>query len=267
VTGSPLAVLFAKELRDLSRNRAALLPVAIVTLFVVALPFGITILIPALTGEALSSDTDFVRVSAIVDPRGELSSPDARVQLFLLQQFLTLFLLTPITGAMSLAAHSVVGEKQSRTLEPLLATPISTFSLLVAKVLGSLVLPLIIGVAGLALYFGGIEWLAEPGVAEAMLDARTAALLLCVGPSSALVALQTAILISSRVNDARTAQQFSIFIVIPLTALLVAQFTGRMWLSATELVVISAALMVAWVLLAAASVVVFDRESVLTRWR
>ena len=60
------------------------------------------------------------------------------MQLFLFQQFLMLFLLTPITGAMALAAHAIVGEKQARTLEPLLATPITTFELLAAKVLGAL---------------------------------------------------------------------------------------------------------------------------------
>ena len=51
-------------------------------------------------------------------------SDDARVQLFLFQQFLLVFLLMPITGAMSLASHAVIGEKQARTLEPLLATPL-----------------------------------------------------------------------------------------------------------------------------------------------
>ena len=60
-----------------------------------------------------------------------------------------LFLLTPITGAMALAAHAVVGEKQARTLEPLLATPITTFELLVAKVLGALLPTLVISFAGL----------------------------------------------------------------------------------------------------------------------
>ena len=39
---------------------------------------------------------------------------------------------------MSVAAYSVIGEKQARTLEPLLATPITTFELLAAKVLGAL---------------------------------------------------------------------------------------------------------------------------------
>jgi len=37
------------------------------------------------------------------------------------------------------------------------------------------------------------------------------------------------------VNDARTAQQFGVMIIIPLSALLVAQFMGAVWLSATAL--------------------------------
>ena len=71
------------------------------------------------------------------------------MQWFLFQQFLMVFLLMPITGAMALAAHAIVGEKQARTLEPLLATPITTTELLIAKVLGALVPTLAISLAGL----------------------------------------------------------------------------------------------------------------------
>ena len=39
---------------------------------------------------------------------------------------------------MSVASDSIIGEKQARTLEPLLATPITTFELLAAKILGAL---------------------------------------------------------------------------------------------------------------------------------
>ena len=86
------------------------------------------------------------------------------VQLFLFQQFLTLFLLTPITGAMAFAAHAIVGEKQARTLEPLLATPITTTELLVAKVLGALLPTLVISLASLGAFVGMIAAFAEPGV-------------------------------------------------------------------------------------------------------
>jgi hypothetical protein len=98
-----------------------------------------------------------------------------------------LFVVLPLTGAMALAAHSVVGEKQARTLEPLLATPITTLELLVAKVLGSLLPTLAVSTAGLAAYIGLIGLLAERGVPAAMVDARALVLVALVGPAAALV--------------------------------------------------------------------------------
>jgi len=82
----------------------------------------------------LGDDRDLAKISLVAGANEELSAY-GRVQVFLFQQFLMVFLLIPITGAMALAAHAVVGEKQARTLEPLLATPITTAELLVAKVL------------------------------------------------------------------------------------------------------------------------------------
>ena len=258
--------LLRKELLDVSRNRGALLPVVLVTAIALVVPFVVTIVVPRLIGERLSADTDLVRISRIVDPGGTLT-PDGRVQLFFFQQFLLLFLLTPTTGAMTMAAHSVVGEKLARTLEPLLATPVATFELLLAKVLGALVPTLVIAMTGLALYMAGVALLALPGVIDAMANMRTAILILVVGPALALLSLQAAILISSRVNDARTAQQFGVFVIIPITALLVAQFSGAVWLSAAALAGIGIGTLILWIILAAISVRVFDRETILTRWR
>jgi ABC-2 type transport system permease protein len=261
-----IRTLVAREFLDLARNRAAMLPVAAMTAIVVAIPFAVVIVVPAMTGHPLGDDRDLAQASLVLDAPAELSA-DARVQLFLFQQFLVLFLLTPVTGAMALAAHAIVGEKQARTLEPLLASPITTGELLVAKVVGALMPTLVISLAGLLVYFGLVALVASPGVLPAMLTARTGLLVLLVGPCAALVALQAAIVISSRVNDARTAQQFGVLIVLPLTALAVAQFTGTVWLSATAIGLIGAGLGIVWLLLLVVSIAVFDRETILTRWR
>jgi ABC-2 type transport system permease protein len=258
--------LVVKELLDLARNRAAFVPVILVTLLSFFLPLTIIVFIPAMTGRGLGDDADLMRVSRLAGGPGDLSS-NGRVQLFLFQQFLLLFLLTPITGAMSLAAHAVVGEKQARTLEPLLATPVTTGELLVAKVLGAFLPTMAISAVGLALYFGVLPLVAEPGVMSAMLSARTLLLVVVVGPMAALVALQAAMIVSSRVNDARTAQQFGVLIIIPLMVVLVGQFTGSLWLSAAALGMIGLGLCGLWMLLTALSIVMFERESILTRWR
>lgn len=262
---SAIGSLFCKELIELKRNIAILVPVLIVTALSFALPFIVIVVIPAATGNTVGDDADLAKVSLVVGAHESLTV-DGRVQLFLFQQFLMLFLLTPITGAMALAAHAIVGEKQARTLEPLLATPITTADLLVAKVLGTLVPTMAISIAGLAFYFLLMPIVAEPGVTREMLSARTFVLVFLVGPTAALVSLQTAIVVSSRVNDARTAQQFGALIIIPVTAVLVAQFTGSLWLSATTLAFVAVGLFGVWILLAVLSVAIFDREAILTRW-
>jgi len=168
---------------------------------------------------------------------------------------------------MTLAAHSVVGEKQSRTLEPLLATPTTTLELLAAKVFGALIPTFVISFAGLALYAGAIIAFAEPGVSSAMASVRTLLLILLVAPAAGLVSLQSAVLISSRVNDPRTAQQFGVLIIAPLSGIFVAQFSGSLWFSTKALAVLGLGLVGLWMLLLLFSVALFERETILTRWR
>ena len=261
-----LRALLAKELLDVSRNRAVLLPVVIAAIVFLVLPLVIAVIIPSATGDDLGDDDELARLSLMLGPLEQLST-NGRVQLFIFQQFLIVFLLMPVTGAMALAAHAIVGEKQARTLEPLLATPLTTLELLMAKVLGALIPTLAISMVGLALYGLLIATTAEPGVLRAMLSARTLILIVVVGPMCALVSLQLAIVVSSRVNDARTAQQFGVLIVMPVTALVVGQVSGLMWLSATALGLVGIGLLVVWIGLTFLSVALFEREAILTKWR
>jgi ABC-2 type transport system permease protein len=266
VTWTRVRALLRKELADVARNRAALAPVAIVAAISLLIPFVIAVGIPALTGEPLSRDADMAKLAGRF-VAGAALTPEARVQTFLFQQFLLLFLMTPVTGAMALAAYAIIGEKQARTLEPLLATPITTAELLVAKVLGALLPTVAITVATLALYALGLVFLAEPGVAAAVATARTMVLVCLVGLGVALAALQLAVLVSSRVNDPRTAQQFGVLIIIPIVGVLAAQFTGALWLTAGALALVAAGLFALWIVLTMVSVAVFDRETILTRWK
>ena len=88
--------------------------------------------------------------------------PAAAAEAFLFQQFLLLFLVAPIVGAVSLAAYSVVGEKQGRTLEPLLTTPLTTVEMLLSKVLAAFLPSLVIEAAGLLVYFLLVNAFAAP---------------------------------------------------------------------------------------------------------
>jgi hypothetical protein len=56
-------------------------------------------------------------------------------------------------------------------------------------------------------------------------------------------------------------------LILPLSGLLIAQFVGWTWLSARSLLLVAAGLVAVWALLAVITVALFDRETILTRWR
>jgi ABC-2 type transport system permease protein len=262
------ALLF-KELADLRRNPGLFAPAVLTGFISILLPFFVAILVPYLAGEKLSDSSDFkVALDMYKDqPSMRALDPEGAVQAWIFQQFLVLLVLTPVAGSMSVAAYSVIGEKQARTLEPLLATPITTFELLSAKVLGSLVPALILTAGCFAVYLVGVVLLARPGVFMALLTPRSLVVVFLLAPLAALAALQLAVCVSSRVNDARSAQQIGALIILPIAGLLVAQLTGSVLLTARVILGIAVVLSAVNIGLILLGVALFDRESILTRWK
>jgi ABC-2 type transport system permease protein len=260
--------LLVKETAELRRNRVALVPVLILAAVTVVLPFLITLVIPMVVGEPLSGDPEFARaLERGAVSQGDGMSDEAAVQAFIFQQFMLLQLLIPVTGAMAFAGYSLIGEKQGRTLEPLLATPITTAELLIAKGLGALLPSLAIMLGSLAVYMAGMLAFAAPSVFSAVMNLRAALLVLGFGPVGALVALQIALLVSSRVNDPRTAQQFGALLILPITAVVVMQFSGAIRLTVPVILIVVGALFFVWLMLVMLGVALFEREAILTRWK
>jgi len=268
MSATRILALLQKELLDLSRTRAAVMP-GIWTLLTLVVPFVIAIGVPAVTGDK-EVDRDITEALDKVLkywPALEGLSAEARTQAFFFQQFLMMLVLVPVTGSMALAAYSIIGEKQARTLEPLLATPATTGEILLAKVLASFLPALAIEAVGIVLYFGGIAVLGAPGVFDALVSTRTALVLLVLAPLATLIALQVVVIASSRVNDYRTAQQFGTLVVLPIVGVLIAQGTGVFWLTSPVIVIAAAALLVVWILLLLFGIAIFEREQILTRWK
>jgi ABC-2 type transport system permease protein len=264
-----IRALLAKELADLRKNPALFFPAALTGFISILLPFFVAIVVPYFAGERLSDSSDFKVALEMyrTQPAAAGLDPEGAVQAWIFQQFLVLLVLTPVAGSMSMAAYSVIGEKQARTLEPLLATPISTFELLAAKVLGSLLPAIGLTLACFATYVAGVAIVAHPGVFAILLTPRSLTIVFVLGPLAALAALQLAVCVSSRVNDARSAQQIGALIILPISGLLVAQLTGAVTLTAPVLLLIALVLAGINAGLMLIAVALFDRESILTRWK
>lgn len=183
------------------------------------------------------------------------------------QQFAVLFLILPLMIPNIIASYSVVGEKTNRTLEPLLATPVKTWELLVAKSLAALIPAIVLTAIGAAIFVGGMRVASISGrVFDAVISPGWLVVLLLCAPLAALISIALTIAISSRVNDPRSAQQIAGLIVLPVVGLLFAQIFGVLVLNAL------AALGIALVLGLVAAVTIwiavrlFQREVILTRW-
>jgi ABC-2 type transport system permease protein len=191
----------------------------------------------------------------------------AMVQTFVFHQFSLLLLLVPIVSAMSLATHAVIGEKQARSLEPLLATPISTLELLTAKVATPFLFAMALSWSAALLYITGAMVFAEPGVWQAVLGTRFVLMFGLLGPLVALSSLLLSVIVSSRANDPRSAQQITGLLILPVTAVFVAQLMGLFIVGTAALLLGAAGCLILNGILLWIGVQVFQREAILTRWK
>jgi ABC-2 type transport system permease protein len=264
-----MLALLRKELADVRQNLALFVPTVIVGFVAVLLPVLVAIIIPWVAGERLSDSSDFEIAIEMYrnQPSTRALDPEAAIQAYLFQFFAVMLVLIPVTASMSLAAYSVVGEKQARSLEPLLVTPITTFELLGAKVLGAFVPSIVLTAGYFLVYILTAAVFARPGVAWALVGFRTVGTVFVLGPLAALAALQMAVCVSSRVNDARTAQQIGVFVILPIAGLLVGQLAGAIQLTVTLITWITLGLLVVNAGLMRVAIALFDRETILTRWK
>ena len=162
----------------------------------------------------------------------------------------------------------MIGEKQAAALEPLLATPLTSPSCWSRKC----VTPFVPVDAALAATLLPVPvahgW---PGASRAsgttIFWPRTLLLYGLLGPLVSWTALMLAAIVSSRVNDARTAQQLGGFLACQSPRCSWHSSPGQFLLGVAALLLTALALVLVNVVLTWIGVRVFQRETILMRWR
>lgn len=168
----------------------------------------------------------------------------------------------------SISTYSIVGEKLERSLEPLLSTPSTDSEILLGKTLAPLLPTLGAIWLGSALFQGLIDALTRgPFGYYYFPNWGMAVLLFVLAPLACLYSIEVSVIVSSRVTDARSAQQFGGLVAIPLFFIYIAGEIGSIVLDATTLLYISAALAAVVLGLFYLSRRTFHREEILTRWK
>jgi ABC-2 type transport system permease protein len=193
--------------------------------------------------------------------------PKDAVQGFIATYFLILFMLIPTVVPLTMAIYSVIGEKSARTLEPLLATPVGVGDLLFAKCLASTVPSVLVTWAAYAIYLTWVIAIGSGAATRAVTAPRWILAIIVMVPLLTMLSVNLGILISTRVNDVRVAQQIGGLVVVPVVALGIAQVTGRVVLDNGAFVQMSLLLLALDAAVFWLARIAFQRENILVRWR
>lgn len=238
---------------------------------VVALPI-IFMIIPlvqlAIMRDVPASELNEMPPSILAACQSQNFTPSECLQGFLVNQFLLLFLLIPLAVPVTIASYSIVGEKATRSLEPLLATPITTGELIVGKTVAS-VIPAI-GATWLAFFIflvGARFVTASERVYALFMNPMWYVAMFLVAPLMTVLSVSVAVIISSRVNDPRAAEQLGMLLMLPLMLLFFGAIFGLIPLNMTTMLLLGAGVAVLDVGIAYLGVKLFQRETILTRWK
>lgn len=260
-----------KEWAETLRNRTIMGTILGLTALFLILPFAISSILPIFIGPAMMQSQNTPQMAerlGQIFPQLRGISDLGLFQVIMHLQFRLFFLLLiPIIGAISIATYSIIGEKQTRTLEPLLATPITTGELLLGKSLAAAIPPVLISWVGFLLYVLGLRTLTEPGVAGFIADTAAWLVAILISPLVALLGLGLGVIVSSRVNDPRSAQQIGTIIVLPIMGIIFGQIAGVFFLSVPIVVMSAVILLLIDGGVLAIGVKLFEREAILTRWK
>lgn len=226
-----LRAVAAKDLLVVRRSRLVMMPMIVLPLLLLVLmPAGILVamqVVPAADvgkelGELLQHLPEALR--ARFEGHSTVQLAVAYVAGYL---WAPLFLIIPLFVASGIAADSFAGERERKTLEALLHTPLTDVELFAGKVAAAWVTANVVSLGGFLLYAVTVNVAAWSLMGRIFFPNLTWILLiLWMTPAVALLSLGVVVLISARVDTAHEAFQTSGFVVLPVIALIVGQLTG-----------------------------------------
>ena len=186
----------------------------------------------------------------------------------LLNAFSFFFIIGAVTLPTAIASYSLVGEKIQKSIEPLLATPTTEGEILLGKSIAAFLPPIA------AIYIGAIIFMIFTDVLTYSKlgylyypNWNMGVIMLLLVPLGSILSIEFDILISSRVNDVRAAQQLGGMVALPFAGIYVVGEASVISLDAMNLLIICAILVAFDVVLFYVSKAVFRREEILTKWK
>ncbi|MCK4800823.1 MAG: stage II sporulation protein M [Anaerolineales bacterium] len=195
-------IITRREVRDQFRDWRIITPIIILTVF-----------FPGLMNFTAQQAVDFVSKygAAIIADR-------------LIPFLLMVVGFFPISVSLVIALESFVGEKERRSIEPLLSSPLTDVQLYLGKLMAVMFPPLIGSYLGISVYLIGVfrqvGWVPDTTLLIQVIALATV---------QSLVMVSGAVVVSSQTTSVRAANLLASFIIIPMALLLVGESMIMFW--------------------------------------
>jgi len=263
-----ITTIIKKEWAEVFKNRMVIFTVAFLPVIMTVLPLVI-LYTTRDTGSMgdLGNVTNEMPAQFSAFCSSNLNSGEC-FQVYMLSIFMLMFMIIPVAIPATISAYSIVGEKATHSLEPLLATPITTLELLIGKSLASTIPAVLATYLAFGVYALG-AWIIIPNkfLLASLLDLRWLIAIFIVGPLIAVMAINFSIIVSSRVTDPRVAEQLSMVVIVPILAGFFGQMTGFFLINRRIISIIALVMIVLDAGLFYLAERLFQRETILTRWK
>lgn len=262
-----IKTIIGKEWSEVFKNRMVLYTMIFMPLIFTVLPLVMLYFTGQDMGGMGSVNTADVPVEFLSACTPDMTGGEC-MQVYIMNQFLLMFMMIPVIIPVTIAAYSIVGEKTTHSLEPLLATPVTTFELLAGKSLAAALPAIFIGWVSFGLFLAGLPILGVSRVVIGYITGPTWLMaVLVAGPLMAIASVNFAIFVSSRVNDPRVAEQISALLILPVLGLLFAQLAGLIVINIMVMLSFIGGMALLDVGLIYLGASIFQREKILTRWK
>jgi ABC-2 type transport system permease protein len=186
----------------------------------------------------------------------------------IMNAFSFLFIIGAALLPVGIASYSLIGEKVQKSLEPLLATPTTDEEILAGKSIAAFLPAICSNYVGAAIFtvlvdlftYSKLTYLYYP-------NWDIAIILFLLAPLACVLSVGYNVLVSSKANDVRTAQQLGSLIILPFGVVYFLSEFKVLTLTANNLLIMAAVLVVVDVIVFYLVKATFQREEILTKWK
>jgi ABC-type Na+ efflux pump permease subunit len=254
-----------KEWLEILRNKFIIFNMFLIPAILISLPLFVAFSIERVS--IPTSEDELESLYPSVPLNQDLPTEQEELRIIILNQSMLMFLMIPVLLPLGIVLHSIISEKNQRSLEPLLATPIKVWELLTGKGLSTAVPTVLVTWLAFAVFATVLRFTVTPGMYVQVIKPMTILSIILLPILLTIMAVCAGIIVSSLVNDIRLAQQIGSLIVLPIVALAITQVASKISYSVTAFLLGIAGFAALDALMFYLMLKAFRRESILTRWQ